>query len=98
MSSVKYAANAMFLSALETFIRGRDNPIYLIHGAWVNEELIGKYNDAYAIDAQIDNNFSRTRRRIVDAIHGMRHPAAIGLCGRENIPPMSRSKYRMIWH
>ncbi|MFA0815002.1 MAG: family 2 glycosyl transferase [Anaerofustis sp.] len=59
-----------FYSALETFNRGRDNPIYLIHGAWVNEELIGKYNDAYANDAQIEQQFLTEATQIVDAIHG----------------------------
>lgn len=59
-----------FYSALEKFNRGRDHPIYLIHGAWVNEALIETYNDAYANDAQIATNFINRALQIVDALHG----------------------------
>lgn len=48
---------------------GKD-PIYLIHGVWVNENDIATLEDAFGDEEKILNDFIKSGQDIVDIIHG----------------------------
>ena len=60
----------VFYDALFEFNKLSNKPLYLMHGVWVNEELISKLNDAYADEEKIKGDFVKDAKNIVDIIHG----------------------------
>ena len=60
--------NTDFYEALYEFNLNNDNPLFVIHGVWVNEEAIATYNDAF--HNSIYDGFVQEAIHIIDAIHG----------------------------
>ena len=60
-----------FYQALYDFnTSGTDNPLYLFHGVWLNEDDIATLNDVYAENSKILNQFKQDAEDMVDIIHG----------------------------
>ncbi len=55
-----------FYRALADYNRGRSDPIYLLHGNWIGEEVLREAGDVFAVSA----SFDRSLRRVVDVVHG----------------------------
>ncbi len=59
-----------FYDALYEFNRSSKKPLYLMQGVWINENDIGRLNDAYAENGKIKTNFIEDGKNLVDIIHG----------------------------
>ncbi len=59
-----------FYDALYEFNKTATNPIYLMQGVYMNEELIVQYNDAFGGNGAIQDLFYSDIRNAVDMIHG----------------------------
>ncbi len=59
-----------FYNALYEFNNKSKKPLFLIQGVWVKEEDIASFNDAYANDEQIKNDFISDATDLVDILHG----------------------------
>jgi hypothetical protein len=59
-----------FYDALLEFNKTSSKPLYLMHGVWVNEEVIAMLNDAYADNERIKNDFIKDALDLVDIFHG----------------------------
>lgn len=60
--------NTDFYEALCEFNLNNPHPLYLIHGVWVNEDAVSKYNNAF--NSAIYNEYIKDCHDIIDAIHG----------------------------
>ena len=63
-----------FYEAFYEYNQMAENPIYMFHGAWVNEEMFIDSQDAFS--EGVSNDFKRELKQMVDIIHG-----------KANIPP-----------
>lgn len=70
-------ADPIFYEAFYDYNKDNPDPLYLIHGVWVDDEVVRGSNDAYA-DKFIEV-FKEDCRKLVDIIHGER---AIGYNSR----------------
>lgn len=59
-----------FYEAFYEYNNGRENPLYLLHGVWVNDHVMNSYKDAYHKDFY--DTFLNDCKIMVDAIHGNR--------------------------
>lgn len=59
-----------FYEAFYEYNNGRENPLYLLHGVWVNDHVMNSYKDAYHEDFY--DTFLRDCKVMVDIIHGNR--------------------------
>lgn len=59
-----------FYDALYEFNLNNKDPIYIMHGVYLNEEDIGELNNAYAGDEKIKKDFLKDATDIVDVLHG----------------------------
>ncbi len=59
-----------FYEALYEYNNSVDEPLYLIHGVWINEQDIISIGDAFAGDEKMKNNFIKDTENIIDVIHG----------------------------
>lgn len=59
-----------FYEALYEYNNSVDEPLYLIHGVWINEQDIINIGDAFAGDEKIKNDFIKDTENIIDVIHG----------------------------
>jgi len=59
-----------FYNALYEYNKDNDNPLWVIHGVWVNDYVQNSHRDAY--DIQFCNNFISDCRTMIDVIHGQR--------------------------
>lgn len=59
-----------FYDALYEFNEQNEDPLYIMHGVYLNEDDIAKYNDAYAENAKIKNDFIKDTTDIIDVLHG----------------------------
>lgn len=59
-----------FYDALRKFNSKADKPLYLIHGVYMNEDMIAKYSDAFGGDGAIQDSFYADIQNAVDIIHG----------------------------
>ncbi|NMR85642.1 family 2 glycosyl transferase, partial [Vibrio parahaemolyticus] len=57
-----------FYEAFLEFNKGRDKPLYLIHGLWINEEDISNYMDAF--NPKLKNETIDEAKTLVDVING----------------------------
>lgn len=57
-----------FYKALAHFNADRDQPLYVMHGAWINEEQLVESQDAFY--EPVLKDFQQEMGHIVDAIHG----------------------------
>ncbi|RLQ96141.1 type 1 periplasmic-binding domain-containing protein [Falsibacillus albus] len=57
-----------FYEAFYEYNQTAKKPLYLIHGAWVNEESLVRTQDAYSKD--VTEDFRRELKDMVDIIHG----------------------------
>lgn len=57
-----------FYEAFYEYNQTAEEPLYLFHGAWVNEEIFTEHQDAYATEVQED--FQTEIKNMVDIIHG----------------------------
>ncbi|MCM8709818.1 family 2 glycosyl transferase [Clostridium sp. SYSU_GA19001] len=57
-----------FYEALYEYNRNNAEPIYVMHGVWVNEEDISSLEDAY--NSKITERFKQDIKSIIDIIHG----------------------------
>ncbi|CAM3808293.1 hypothetical protein [Alkalicoccus chagannorensis] len=57
-----------FYQALEEHNEGRDDPLYLMHGSWIEEESLEETLDAF--DDAHTEPFQEEMKTIVDVIHG----------------------------
>ena len=57
-----------FYEALYEYNRNSENPIYLFHGVWVNEETFLEKDNAF--DPLVTDEFKEEIQRTVDLIHG----------------------------
>ena len=70
-------SDPQFYHAFYDYNKNNPNPLYLLHGVWVDDEVVRGSNDAYA-DKFIEV-FKEDCRKLVDIIHGRR---AIGYTSR----------------
>ncbi len=59
-----------FYEAFYEYNSGRENPLYLLHGVWVNDHVMNSYKDAYHEDFY--DTFLTDCKTMVDIIHGKR--------------------------
>lgn len=59
-----------FYEAFYEYNKGRENPLYLLHGVWVNDHVMNSYKDAYHKDFY--DTFLNDCKIMVDAVHGNR--------------------------
>lgn len=59
-----------FYEAFYEYNSGREEPLYLLHGVWVNDHVMNSYKDAYHEDFY--NTFLKDCKIMVDIIHGNR--------------------------
>lgn len=59
-----------FYDAFYEYNKGRKEPLYLIHGVWVNDYVLFSKNDAY--DDKFYGDFLSDSKKVVDIIHGKR--------------------------
>ncbi len=59
-----------FYEAFYEYNNGRENPLYLLHGVWVNDHVMNSYKDAYHKDFY--DTFLSDCKTMVDIIHGKR--------------------------
>lgn len=59
-----------FYEAFYEYNYGRENPLYLLHGVWVNDHVMNSYKDAYHEDFY--GTFLHDCKVMVDIIHGNR--------------------------
>ncbi len=59
-----------FYDAFYEYNNGRENPLYLLHGVWVNDHVMNSYKDAYHKDFY--DTFLKDCKAMVDIIHGKR--------------------------
>ena len=57
-----------FYNAFYAYNQGRDEPLYLIHGVWVNDYVQNSHMDAY--DERFFDTLIEDCRTLVDVIHG----------------------------
>lgn len=60
-----------FYRALEHFNAGREKPLYVMHGIWIEEEALEETLDAYAEPTL--TAFKEEIERLVDVVHGNRY-------------------------
>lgn len=59
-----------FYEAFHDFNQGREQPLYLLHGVWVDDDVMRSSNDAY--DDAFLEVFKEDCRMLVDVLHGRR--------------------------
>lgn len=59
-----------FYEAFYEYNLGREDPLYLLHGVWVNDHVMNSYKDAYHEDFY--GTFLTDCKTMVDIIHGRR--------------------------
>ena len=59
-----------FYEAFYEYNEDNDNPLYLLHGVWVNDHVMNSYKDAYHEDFY--DTFLKDCKTMVDIIHGKR--------------------------
>lgn len=59
-----------FYEAFYEYNSGRKEPLYLLHGVWVNDHTVNSYRDAYHKDFY--NTFLTDCKTMADVIHGKR--------------------------
>ncbi len=59
-----------FYEAFYEYNKDNDNPLYLLHGVWVNDHVMNSYKDAYHKDFY--DTFLKDCKTMVDIIHGKR--------------------------
>ena len=57
-----------FYNAFYEYNQGREEPLYLIHGVWVNDYIQNSHRDAY--DDDFRQTFLEDCRTVVDILHG----------------------------
>lgn len=57
-----------FYRALQRFNEGREEPLYVLHGAWVEEEPLEEYGDAFNNETM--EKFEKEYKNLVDLVHG----------------------------
>lgn len=55
-----------FYEVLQAYNEGADDPLYLLHGTWIDEEALNETGDAF----QMSDQFEADLRTTVDVIHG----------------------------
>ena len=59
-----------FYRAFYDFNVGRETPLYMLHGVWVDDDVMRSHNSAFA--PQFKEVFEEDCRKIIDIIHGNR--------------------------
>ncbi|MGB7459253.1 MAG: family 2 glycosyl transferase [Carnobacterium jeotgali] len=59
-----------FYEALYEFNENSKDPLYIMHGVYLNEENIAELNDAYANDEKIKKEFIQDATDLVNVLHG----------------------------
>ncbi|MEN6418107.1 MAG: hypothetical protein ABFC73_04210 [Clostridiaceae bacterium] len=59
-----------FYDALLAYNLTSEHPLYLLQGVYMNEELIGKYLDAYCNNGELIDSFTRDLKNTIDIVHG----------------------------
>ena len=62
-----------FYDAFYEFNKNNDNPLYLIHGVWVDDYILNSKVDAY--DDEFQDKFLSDIKIMIDIIHGRRYVA-----------------------
>lgn len=60
--------NDTFYNAFYEYNHSNPDPLYMIHGVWVNDYVQNSHRDAY--DSEFYNTFSRDSITMIDVIHG----------------------------
>lgn len=60
-----------FYEAVYEYNTGRDNPLYILHGVWVNDYVQNSHVDAY--DDSFLKTFQEDCRTLVDILHGRKY-------------------------
>ncbi len=62
--------NDTFYNAFYKYNKDNKNPLYMLHGVWVNDYVLNSHRDAY--DEDFYDTFSEHSKVMVDVIHGNR--------------------------
>jgi hypothetical protein len=57
-----------FYEAFTEYNKLAEEPLFLIHGAWVNEEMLVESQDAF--NTEVTDDFKREIRQMIDIVHG----------------------------
>jgi len=60
-----------FYNAFYKYNKGREEPLYLLHGVWINDYIFNSHRDAY--DDEFLKPLQRDCRDVVDIIHGKKN-------------------------
>lgn len=60
-----------FYEAVYEYNYGRENPLYILHGVWVNDYILNSHVDAY--DDDFLETFKEDSRTLVDILHGRKY-------------------------
>ena len=60
-----------FYEAFYEYNKDKDEPLYLIHGVWINDYVLNSKVDAY--DSSFKDKFLSTSKIVIDIIHGRRY-------------------------
>lgn len=61
-------AHSNFYEAFYAYNENNPEPLYLIHGVWLNDYLVNSHLDAY--DEEFQKAFTQNSTAVVDVIHG----------------------------
>lgn len=72
VSVIRVYVNLMpaFYNALYRFNKNSDKPLYLMHGVYVNEDLLAQYPDVFDGDGAVIQSFQADVENAIDMIHG----------------------------
>lgn len=59
-----------FYDALLAYNQSAEEPLYLLQGIYMNEDLIVEYADAYCNDGELEAIFHRDLMNVIDIVHG----------------------------
>ncbi len=62
--------NDTFYNAFYKYNVGNENPLYMLHGVWVNDYVLNSHRDAY--DKAFYDTFLENSKIMIDVIHGER--------------------------
>lgn len=75
-------AHEEFYDAFYEYNYNNSDPLFLIHGVWVDEYLLNSHRDAF--DDEFYNNFLNNSKDVVDVIHGRHKISKLYQAGSQN--------------
>ncbi|WMI82630.1 hypothetical protein [Anaerotignum sp. MB30-C6] len=75
-------AHDTFYKAFYDYNKDNPNPLYLIHGVWVDDYMLNSHRDAF--DKKFEGDLLKDCKDVIDIIHGRHKRAALETVGKQN--------------